>query len=62
MQDMLAHLEKVRKEAAECTVIRDAAVDPEKRELFDRLVAHLTILASEIELVILHKGKHRDGR
>jgi hypothetical protein len=26
MQDMVAHLEKVRKEAAECEAIRDAAV------------------------------------
>ena len=37
MQDMLAQLEKLRREAAECELIRDLATDPKKRELFDRL-------------------------
>jgi hypothetical protein len=57
MQDMLAQLEKLRRDAAECAVIRDLATDPQKRELFDRLAAHLTILASEVERAILQSGK-----
>ena len=57
MQDMLARLEKLRRDAAECELIRDLATDPKKRELFDRLAAHLTQLASEVEQTILEKGK-----
>ena len=57
MQDMLAQLEKLRRDAAECGLIRDLATDPKKRELFDRLAAHLTQLASEVEQTILEKGK-----
>ena len=46
------------REAAACKkLIRDSAADPEKRKLFDRLAAHLTVLASEIERVMLERGK-----
>jgi hypothetical protein len=41
MQDMLAQLEKLRRDAAECELIRNLATDPKKRELFDRLAAAL---------------------
>jgi hypothetical protein len=57
MQDMLAQLEKLRRDAAECELVRDLATDPKKRELFDRLAAHLTQLASEVEQTILENGK-----
>jgi len=57
MQDMLAQLEKLRRDAAECELVRDLATDPRKRELFDRLAAHLTQLASEVEQTILENGK-----
>ncbi|XIA64208.1 hypothetical protein ACFIOY_35775 [Bradyrhizobium sp. TZ2] len=57
MQDMLAQLEKLRREAAECELIRNLATDPKKRQLFDRLAAHLTILASEVERAMLENGK-----
>ena len=57
MQDMLAQLEKLRSEAAECALIRDLATDPKKRELFDRLAAHLSLLASEVERAMLESGK-----
>jgi hypothetical protein len=57
MQDMLAQLEKLRRDAAECELIRNLATDPKKRELFDRLAAHLTVLASEVERVMLESGK-----
>ena len=55
MQDMKAHLEKLRADAAECALIRDLATDPDKRELFTRLAEHLTTLAREIEAVIAAK-------
>jgi hypothetical protein len=35
MQDYLTHLEKLRKDAAECRLISDLATDTAKRELFD---------------------------
>jgi hypothetical protein len=57
MQDMLAQLEKLRSDAAECALIRDLATDPKKRELFDRLAAHLSLLASEVERAMLESGE-----
>jgi hypothetical protein len=55
MQDMKAHLEKLRADAAECSLIRDLATDPVKRELFARLAEHLAALASDIEAAIAAK-------
>ena len=52
MQDMRAHLEKLRADAAECALIRDLATDPQKRELFTRLAEHLSVLAGEVEAAI----------
>jgi hypothetical protein len=49
MKDMQAQLEKLRKDAAECALIRDLATDPKKRELFTRLADHLSVLAAEVE-------------
>jgi hypothetical protein len=40
MQDMLAHLEKLRVQVAECEMIRDLATAPVKRELFAKLAEH----------------------
>ena len=57
MQDMLAQLERLRSEAAECQRIRNLATDAKKRELFDRLAARLSVLASEIERTMLESGK-----
>lgn len=57
MQDMLAHLEKLRREASECELIRDLATDPKKRELFDRMATHLKALAAVIEQAMLESGK-----
>jgi hypothetical protein len=51
------HLEKLRRDAAECELIRDLAVDTKKRELFDRLAAHLSVLATQVERAILESGK-----
>ena len=49
MKDYQASLEKLRKDAAECTLIRDLATDPTKREMYDRLAQHLNRLADEVE-------------
>ena len=57
MKDYQAQLEKLRRDAAECALIRDLATDSKKRELFDRLAAHLTVLAAEVERVMLESGK-----
>lgn len=59
MQDMQAQAEKLRRDAAECAMIRDLATDPKKRELFDRLAAHLSVLAGEVERAMLESGKNR---
>jgi hypothetical protein len=55
MQDLRTHLEKLRADAAECALIRDLATDPQKRELFTRLAAHLSRLAGEVEAAIAAK-------
>jgi hypothetical protein len=50
MKDVQAHLEKLRTQVAECELIRDLATDPQKRELFAKLAAHLKAMADEFEL------------
>ena len=52
MRDMQVHLEKLRKDAAECALIRDLATDQTKKELFARLAQHLEVLAHEVEEAI----------
>jgi hypothetical protein len=49
MKDYQAHLEKLRKDAAECALVRDLATDKAKREMFDRLARHLDQPADEVE-------------
>jgi len=61
MQDMKAHLEKLRADAAECALIRDLATDPQKRALFTRLAEHLGALASEVEAAIAAKLTGGEG-
>jgi hypothetical protein len=56
MMDYEAQLEKLRKDAAECALIRDLATEPSKRELFARLASHLTALADQVELA-MHERK-----
>jgi len=55
MKDYLAQAEKLRKDAAECALIRDLATDKAKREMFDRLVSHLTVLADQLERAVLEQ-------
>ena len=57
MKDYKASLEKLRKDAAECAVIRDLATDPAKRELYDRLHKHLNRLAGEVERAMNTESK-----
>jgi hypothetical protein len=61
MQDMKAHLEKLRADAAECALIRDLATDPQKRALFTRLADHLATLASEVEAAIAARLTDGEG-
>lgn len=56
MKDMQAQSERLRRDAAECALIRDLATDPKKRELFARLAEHLDVLASAVEQVIADSG------
>lgn len=55
MKDYLAQVEKLRKDAAECELIRDLATDKAKREMFDRLASHLTVLADQVEMAMLER-------
>jgi hypothetical protein len=55
MQDYLAQVEKLRKDAAECALIRDLATDVAKREMFDRLAVHLASLADQVEMAMLER-------
>jgi len=52
MKDFQVHLERLRKQAAECVLICDQATSPEKRELFAKLAVELHALAVEVERVI----------
>jgi hypothetical protein len=49
MQDYLAAMERLRKDAAEAALIRDLATDNAKRDFFDRSHRRLDRLADEIE-------------
>jgi hypothetical protein len=57
MKDYLAQVEKLRKDAAECALIRDLATDKAKREVFDHLANHLTVLADQVEMALLEQHK-----
>jgi hypothetical protein len=56
MKDYQAQLEKLRRDAAECALIRDLATDSAKRELFDRLAVHLESLANHVEQATLSRN------
>jgi hypothetical protein len=55
MKDYQAQAEKLRRDAAECALIRDLATDKAKREMFDRLASHLTVLADQVELAMMDR-------
>jgi hypothetical protein len=56
MKDYLAQVEKLRKGAADCALIRDLATDKAKREVFDRLASHLTLLADQVEQAMMQRN------
>lgn len=60
MQDMVAQLEKLRTDSAECKLISDLATDPVKRELFARIAKHLAVLADEVERAIAERPTGTD--
>ena len=55
MKDYQAQLEKLRRDAAECALIRDLATDGDKRAMFDRLAVHLGALADQVEQEMLSR-------
>lgn len=55
MKDYQVQLEKLRRDAAECALIRDLATDTDKRAMFDRLAAHLGALADQVEQEMLSR-------
>jgi hypothetical protein len=56
MQDYQNHLEKLRREAAECELISNLATDKNKRELFARLAQHMSTVAAEVERAMIAKA------
>jgi hypothetical protein len=50
-------MEKLRRDAAEAALIRDLAIDPAKREMFDRLADHFTQLADQVEMALVGMQK-----
>jgi hypothetical protein len=56
MQDYLASLERLRRDADEAAAIRDRATDPDKVALYQRLNQHYTALAAEVEKAIKSVG------
>jgi hypothetical protein len=57
MKDCQALIEKLRRDAAECARIRDLASDKPKHAMSDRLASHLTVLADQVEMAMIDRGK-----
>lgn len=49
MQDILAHLEKLRADIAQCEQLERSATSQTKRNIFHRVRAHYKVLAAELE-------------
>ena len=62
MQNYQSHLEKLRKDAAECALIRDLATDAAKREMFDRLAHYLSSLADQVECEMIAGEPDRSAK
>jgi hypothetical protein len=60
MEDMTAHLEKLRIDAEECALIGKLSTNMQKRELFAGLAEHLGVLASEVERAMAAKTAGSD--
>ena len=57
MKNYRASVEKLRRDAFECALIRDLATDKTKREMFDRLREHFDRLADEVEVAMGKTGQ-----
>ena len=57
MKDLLAHLEKLRAQIAECERLERAAKRQTKRDIFKRLVTHYKVMACELEQAITKQAK-----
>ncbi|UPJ40118.1 hypothetical protein IVB40_22690 [Bradyrhizobium sp. 40] len=57
MKDMLEHLATLREQIVKCEQLRDAAKFAVKRGAFERIVAHYTIPAAELERAISQAEK-----
>ena len=53
---MQAHLEKLLKDAAECKLISDLATDRAKRDLFEKLAEHYSVLAAQVAQAIADRS------
>jgi hypothetical protein len=62
MMDMQEHLDKLRADAAEFSMIGMLAADAQKREVYARLADHLNVLASEIARAIAAKASDSTQR
>jgi hypothetical protein len=56
MKDWQEHIDKLRADAAEFSMIGLLAADAKKREQYARLADHLNVLASEIARAIATKA------
>jgi hypothetical protein len=52
MKDMQVQLEMLRNEAAKCSRLAKLATDKSKRNLFEKLAQHYSVLASEVQKAI----------
>ncbi|MGY3529324.1 hypothetical protein [Bradyrhizobium sp. USDA 4452] len=52
MKDMVASLEKLRRDAAEAALVRDLATNKAKRALYTRLAEHFANLADQVEIAL----------
>jgi hypothetical protein len=56
MQDYLASLERLWRDAEEAAIMRNRATDPDKAALYHRLHQHYLSLAAEVEKAINSVG------
>lgn len=62
MKNYQAQVEKLRRDATECALIRDLAIDKAKRDRFDRLARHLTALAEQVEMAMLERKMEQKSK
>jgi hypothetical protein len=48
MSALSEQLSKVRADAAECALVASLTIDPQKKQMYERIANHLTTLADEV--------------